>query len=823
MRKPAFLLHPAVFLISAVGIAYQIALMRIFSITQWHHFAYMIISIAMLGFGASGTALTLIKSRIAGREQAVFFAAALAMAISLRACYDLSQRIPFETFHLVSQPDQLIHLFLLYIVLAVPFFLVSTCLALAFFIHPRAVGRVYFVNLIGSGAGALLVVGLLYHFLPEQLPNLLSYPALLAAGLLIERRYLLGWVAAALAVVAYQFALPTELRLSEYKILSYLKQLPDAEIVATARSPLSKVEAVTSGRIRETPGQISNYPMHERGPLPEQAGLVFDAGSMSVINRFDGSLERMAYLDYVTPALPYHLLDRPRVLVIGAGGGTDVLMALLHGARHVTAVEVDPSVFPLIRDRFAEFSGRLYERADVTPLQAEGRGYLQSSAATYDLIQIALLDSFNAAASGVYALSESYLYTREAVELYIRHLTDDGILAVTRWLKTPPRDAIKMFATLVEAAERAGIEDPGRHLAFIRSWNTGTLLISRSPLTPEQVESIRRFSRSRWFDISYYPGIEADEVNRYIELEEELYHRAALAILSGERERFYDRYLFHVRPATDDRPHFFQFFRWNTLHKLIRDMGLEWVPFMEWGYIALLATIVQGGVVSFIFILLPLIVLRRDPAGRGARGPVFLYFACLGLGFMFLEIAFIQKFMLFLNYPIYAVAVVLTAFLVFSGVGSFLADRWRSHRSRLVAGAVAGIAAVAMLYNLLLPALFSWGAGWSDGLRIAVSVVLLAPLALCMGVPFPSGLQWVSDRHSAMVPWAWGINGFASVMGASLATFTAIHLGFRLLVLLSLAIYLLAGCTLWRLDRRAADSAVPSMGRGWVPPRDQPQ
>ncbi len=801
-------LYLCIFFISGVGIAYQIALMRIWSIAQWHHFAYMIISIAMLGFGAGGMLLTLCKHRITERRlPSIFFGTLLLLAFSLPICYAVAQLVPFETFHLVTQHDQWAWLLLLYLILCIPFLLVSACITLAFFMRPAHVGRVYFVNLTGSGAGAVAVVGLLFFMSPEQLPYLLSGILLLLAGLLSfsmstrHRAIFVAGLCVALWAWAHSGVVP--IRISEYKVLSYTLQFPDANITANTQSPLSRIDLVRSKQIRETPGQLGNYPFSVRGPLPEQAGIFFDAGAVSAVNRFDGDLDAISYLDYTTPAAPYHMLREPHVLVIGAGGGSDVLMALYHDAHHVTAVEVDPSVFPIIRQELMEFSGGLYEREEVSPVIAEGRGFLKGRGDTYDLIQIALLDAFNAAASGVYALSESYLYTREAIELYLSHLNETGILAITRWLKTPPRDVIKMFATLAEAAEAYGIEHPEKNLALIRSWNAATLLLSRTPWTEDQITALRSFCETRGFDIDWIPGIQPDEVNRFTILEEPIYYTSAHAILSDKRSEFYDEYLFDVRPATDNRPYFFQFFKWNTLGTLIRDMGFTWVPFVEWGYIALLATIVQGAIAGILLILIPLLVLNRHAETKGVRRWVVAYFASLGLAFMFLEIAFIQRFMLFLAYPIYAVAVVLASFLFFSGFGSFLADRWVGNRQHLMRYAVTGILLLTILYVFLLPPLFQAFAGWSDAARATLSVFIIAPLAFCMGIPFPCGLQHISDRRPAMLPWAWGINGVASVMGASLATLIAIHFGFRVLLWIAAGIYLLAIPCLYKLHKKA--------------------
>jgi len=548
--------------------------------------------------------------------------------------------------------------------------------------------------------------------------------------------------------------------------------------------------------IRVTPGEISHAPNRKQGPLPKQVGLFFDGGSQSVVNQFDGDFEPFSYLDNVTSALPYHLLEKPNVLVIGAGGGTDVLNALYHKAKEVTAVEVDPKVFPLIEKQFNDFSGHLYERADVIPVVAEGRGYLQSSKKQYDLIQIALLDSFTASASGVYALNENYLYTLEAVELYLKRLTPNGVLAITRWVKAPARDLIKMFATLVEACEKSGIQNASEHLAFIRSWNTGTILVSRSPISLKQIEKIREFAKSRQFDLSYIPGIQKEELNRYTILEEPIYYEAALAIMSPQRESFYRNYLFYVRPATDESPYFFRFFKWQSLPRLFQGMGTEWMPFVEWGMLTLLATLVQAALVSVVLILLPLIVFGRKSTVKRVKRWVVSYFAGLGLAYMFLEIAFIQKCMLFLAYPIYAVAVVLTAFLVFSGWGSFFADLYQGNKTRLVGGAVLAIAVLTLLYIFFLPNLFNLFSDRSDLEKIGISLVFLAPLAFFMGIPFPTGLQLISNKHEPLIPWAWGINGCASVMGALLATFIAVYFGFTLLVLLAVLIYVLSSFVL---------------------------
>jgi hypothetical protein len=790
----------SVFLLSAVGLAYEIALTRILSMAQWSHCAYMAISVAMLGFGAAGTAVALVRHRIREREREVFPWVVAAVGPGVSGSYALSQAIPFEAFELVSQPVQSAYLGGLYLVLAVPFFLVSAAVALAFLVRPDRVGRVYFAGMTGSGFGAAGVVSLLYVLPAARVPLLLSLLPLGLLPFLCCGRRVRGWcVGGGLAILCTVLGC-VPVRVSSYKGLSYALQYPDAEVVAHAYSPLSDITAVASSRIRETPGQISNYPMETLGPLPPQIGLFFDGAGPSVVNRFAGSFTEVSFLDYVTAALPYRLLESPRTLVIGGGGGSDVLMALMHGADGLTVVEVDPRVFAVVNDELGSFSGALYRRSDVTSVVADGRQYLAATEESYDLVHVALLDSFNATAAGVHALGESYLYTVEAFEAVLNRLSPGGLVAVTRWLTHPPRDAVKLLATLVAACEAAGL-DPGGRLAFIRSWNTGTLLMAREPWSEEQRAAIRAFCQERRFDLCYLPGLEPEEANRYTMLDEPYYYLAARSLLSSERDQYFRDSLFHVRPATDDKPHFFRFFKWAALPRLVRGMGTEWVPFVEWGYLALALTLAQALVLSVALILLPLVFTRSRPLGNSSSRAALRYFGLIGLGYMCLEIAFIQKFMLLLAYPVLAVGVVLSAFLLFSGCGSFVCDWAQASGRPLVRFALGWVGGLAVAYLFLLPWLFEVAAGCSLGLRVALSLALLGPLAFCMGFPFPYGLQKVADRMPGLIPWAWGVNGCASVVGAVLATWMAVHVGFSGVIVLALLLYAAAGMALPRLER----------------------
>ena len=517
-----------------------------------------------------------------------------------------------------------------------------------------------------------------------------------------------------------------------------------------------------------------------------------DADGMSAITRYDGNPESIAYLADVTAALPYQLLDEPDVLVLGAGGGSDVLLALYHDAARVDAVELNPQMSAFVAEVFADFAGRVYDDPRVTVHTAEARGFAAQNDRLYDLIQIGLLDSFAAAGSGVQALNESYLYTVEALSEYIGDLEDGGLLAITRWIKSPPRDNLKLAAIAIEAIERSGA-DPARHLAVIRSWNTVTLMVRNGEFSSDDIGVIREFARSRSFDTVYFPGIDSRDANRFNLLDRPWLFEGIQAMLGDGADAWFSDYKYFIEPATDDRPYFSHFFKWRSLAEVLALRGAGGAGLIEWAYLIVVATLVQAVVVGGLLILLPLATMSRTWTGGLRYGS---YFFLLGLAFLFVEIAFIQKFTLFLSHPLYSVAVVLASFLVFAAAGSAYSAGMRSaavaRAFRPVTIAVAGVVGVAIVYLFALPPLFAWLIGVTDSLRILLSVVLIAPLAFCMGMPFPLGLRQVAEDAPDFVPWAWGINGFASVISAVLATLLAIHFGFTVVIALALLLYVAA-------------------------------
>ena len=792
---PSLALGLALALVSAAALAYEILLTRLFSIIQWHHFAYMMISVALLGYGAAGTAVTLLRDRLERRFFGTFAAAATAFGITATVCFLCAQAVPFNALEFLWDRKQPLWLAAIYLMLFVPFFFAAVCVCICFTRYPDRAHRIYSFDILGAAAGSLGVILALYALPPMTVLGCVSAVALLAAAIALANAgsgllALVPVLVAAGTVGLVQTTAGT-LRMSPYKQLSQTVETIGARIVGERSSPLGLVTVVESPEapLRYAPGLSLNAATEP----PPQLGVFTDGEGMSALNRFDGRRETLAYLDDLTSALAYHLKSQPRVLVLGAGAGADVLQAIYHGAPRIDAAELDPQVIDLVQHEFAAFSGRPYSRPEVTVHVGEARGFVARSRDRYDLIQIGLLDSFGASSAGLYALSENYLYTVEALRVYLARLAPGGVLSITRWVNLPPRDTLKLFATAVAALESSGVAEPGSRLALIRGWKTATLVIKNGTYSGDEIERLREFCRQRSFDLAWYPGMAAAEADRYHKLDRPYFYEGAVALLGAQREEFFERYKFDLRPATDDRPYFFHFFRWKTLPELLRLRERGGLPLLEWGYPLLVATLVQALVLGAVLILLPLRRLRRVSAQKaGPSKRTAAYFAALGTGFMFIEIAFIQKFILFLSHPLYAIAVVLFAFLLSAGLGSALSSRLKSESGRRlppIAWPVLGIVLLCAAYLAVLPAATDALVRLPDAARIAAALLLILPLGLCMGMPFPLGLEALSRSAPHAVPWAWGMNACTSVVGAILATLLAIHLGFTGVILIAIGFY----------------------------------
>jgi len=793
--RPPFI---SITLLSALSLAYEILLMRLFSIIQWHHFAYMIISLALLGYGFSGIVLALLQTALRPRFNQSYPLAMLLFSLSALGCFLLAQQLPFNAEELLWDRNQLVYLLTLFVLLALPFFFAASAICLALMHYPHAVARIYAVDLLGAGLGSMGIVVLLFALRPLTALTALVLLGLLTVGIAVwelqlPARYRYS-VFMLLLAIPLGFAAPSlSLQLSPYKGLSQLLRISGTRIIHEVSSPLGLIDVVQSTAIplRHAPG-LSLTATTE--PLP-QLGVFTDGDNMTVITRQATQPEQLAYLDQQTSALPYHLQPHPHVLILGAGTGTDILQAGYHHPARIDAVEINPQLIALVRHTYADFSGQLYAtpQTNLHLHLDEARDFLVRQPTRYDLIQLALLDAFNASSSGLYALNESYLYTTQALQLYLSRLNDNGYVAITRWITLPPRDTPKLFATAVAVLKAQQLPDIEQRLVLIRSWQTSTLLIKNGRFSQAELDALVAFCRARAFDIAYMPGITAAQANRYNILREPDFYLAAQALLGAQADTFIARYKFNIAPASDDRPFFHQFFKWSSLPEILALRHQGGMPLLEWGYLVLVFTLGIALGVGVVLMLAPLWLLARQHSNSTVGKPRLIgYFFTLGLAFLFIEIGFIQKFILFLAHPIYAVAIVLTAFLLCSGLGSRVASHLLARRQpkHIVITAVGGIAVLCGVYLIILPSLFAALAAAPILLKMLLSLLLIAPLAVCMGMPFPVALHSVAKHAASYVPWAWGINGFASVISAVLATLLAIHCGFSVVILLAVLLYL---------------------------------
>jgi hypothetical protein len=800
--------------LSAATLAYEIVLTRLFSIAHGYHFAFLAISLALLGFGASGTALALRPQWSRGITEGRLARLALLGSLSLLGGYLAANFVPFDPYRIASERVQFFFLAAYLLALAAPFFLVGLVPGLALTAWPDRAGRLYAATLIGSALGCLLALAALSWASGPRAVVLAALVAACAALAFARSRgrpaarhgdaFAVIVVLVPLALLAWQMPAFLDLRLSAYKPLSQLLNYPGTRVIHRDSSPLSQVDVVESRTVRSAPGLSLTY----QGRLPQQLGVVIDGDTVLALTSRDSLTP--AFLDALPTSLAYRLRPRPRLLIFEPGGGLDVLLALEKRARSVVAVEEDPSVVDLIASRFSPRAGRVYGDPRVRVVRASPRAYLARAGRPFDVVELALSENFRAVTAGAFSLTESYLLTREGFRALLARLAPDGLLVVHRWLQLPPTEELRAAGLVAQALGDEGAS-PRRSLAALRSFSTMLVLAKREGFSGPEIAAIRAFARERRFDLVYHPGIRQRDANRFNVLRHDPYFPSFRRLLA-DPVRFYDDYDYDVVPPTDDRPFFFHFFKWEQTPDVLRLLGKTWQPFGGAGYLIVLALLLLVAILSLVLVAVPAaIMLRGRQWARGVRGEwlsTSVYFGGLGLGFLLVEVALVQRFILFLEQPAYSFAVVLFGLLLFSGFGSALSARmpWRATLAALVVAI--------FLYPWLLSTTFSALLPEGFAVRVVVALLVLAPLGLLMGVPFPRGLASLGRSTPSWLPLAWGVNGFASVIGAVLAAVIALSWGFGSVFLASALSYLLALTVLsrqgWKrplLERQVSNAA----------------
>ncbi|MGH9493047.1 MAG: hypothetical protein ACRD2K_06070 [Terriglobales bacterium] len=763
--------------VSSSTLLLELAATRLFSVILFYHFAFLAISVALLGLGAGGVFAYVRRERLARRGTRALAARLCALnAVVIVAVLEAVLHLPIS---LDVSRGNFLKLTVLYLVTAVPFFLTGLLFSVVYARESGRIGQLYGADLAGGALACLAVVPLLNL---AGGPNAILISALgmaVASAIWAEGR---NGRAAGLALAVLLAALAGANHSGRLIDVVYAKGLRrDPSWVEFARwNAISRVEVNRIGDAKY---------------------VVIDADATTAIMNLDPHLARGSkewnQLMPAAPAVANVLRPQGDYAIIGPGGGVDVLRAVAGGSRNVTAIEINPLIATTVmRERYADYANHLYQIPEVKLHVADGRSWIRNSNAKYDVIQMTLVDTWASTAAGAFALSENNLYTVEAFNEYFDHLKPDGILAITRWEFKEPREALRVVSQAMEALRRLGMEDARRHFIVVsdgpldEDGRPVTVLAKKSPFTSEEERTLREHMvANRNLDPLFLPSWlgtdRPDSPPSYVPGR----HSFAVFIEAGDPRSFAGGYPYEVAPVTDDAPFFFFTMKTGTVLGNIfagTGRGIDWKNNLGVAVLGMLLVISLAAVLGFL--VLP---LALQPGARGPGTWPLLYFVAVGLGYILVEVAFIQRFVLFLGHPTYALTVVVFLLLLSSGAGSLTARHWLGD-ARRVRWVLAGITAGLLALVFLLPrALAAWIGIPFPG-KLLVSALLLIPVGFAMGMPFPTGLRQLAERGQGGVEWAWAMNAGASVLGSALAMAIAIHFGIGATLAVGAAAYLVA-------------------------------
>lgn len=738
----------------------ELSLTRIFSVIFFYHSAFLAISIALFGLGVGGVLSYFVGNRLQTLGR-VAVANAFAVVGTLAVILKLSRDTGFW------------HLALVYFAAAVPFVFSGLIISVAIAETVSRVDCVYFADLFGAAAGCLLLIPLLNA---AGGPGTVLCAAVLFAASSAVWYGLVGAVLGRVMGVVLALALVALIAYNAragFIDLDYAKGRELVNEVFVRWNSFSRISVTEDRQKNRT--------------------IVIDGDATTGIARFD--FERLGadeskQLRLQGPGFPYLMRPGAKTLIIGSGGGWDVARALTGGSKDVTGVEINPLIAnTIMRDRHPDWSNRLYFRPEVRVFVEDGRSYVRRSREKYQVLQATLVDTWASTAAGAFALSENNLYTTEAFHDYLRHLTDDGILAFTRWGFEPPRESLRLLSLAAEALAALGEKDAALHVIVVREggrkaldgWGAlDTVLVSRRPFTAADLARARAAIAEAGFEKIYLPGDGPD--NEFGRL-----------LLATNRRDFFRTYRFDVSPVTDDRPFFFYTVQPGDLWAIRSGAGGERADFKVNRAVESLFQILTVSLLAIAITLLlpPVLLASRLPAERGVR-PFLLYFVCLGAGYILVQVGLIQKLIVFLGRPTYALTVVIYTMLVSSGLGSYFSRRVIRGEDRRLRVTLLVTSAIVGSMALVVGPFAAAGVGWPLAVRAILAALLVFPAGFLMGMPFPSGLTRLEKWHPPAVRWAWSLNAAASVLGSTLAVFFSIYLGLSATLLMGAVFYLCA-------------------------------
>ncbi len=767
----------------------EVSLTRIFSYAISYHFAYLTIATAMLGFGSAGSLLTAFPGLWRTVERRLVWTSALA-ALAVVATLAFSSVVRFDPTSIGTSVSVMSRLVLYYAVVVVPFALAGLTVATVLSTYPRAVGRLYALDLLGAALGCAVAVPMMWWL---QTPAAVVLGALALAGAAIVfagaevRLRQAAWTAAVLtAIVGILTVRFGPFPPSPGRFLGQYLALPGIRHLFAQWTPLSRVDAV--GRERSEDSWKGSYAtagvsptFHGRGPEYRMVG--YDGGSFAVMYEYHLGTTDLDFFRHHVMAAPYQLLHHPETLIIGLGGGADALAGIANGAGPMTGIELNPVTVKLGTDTYRDFNGGLFRSDRLHVVNAEARHYTEANRTRrFDLVVLNGIDTLSALSSGAYVLAESYLYTVEAFTRYLTLLKPDGIYALYAFdnfgLAGPTLMALRFASTIRAALLTLGAPDPKRQVVVLAGAGDTPLvatLVKRTPYTADDLAALDRFAAAEGFTFWQRPDRLVDQqVGRF------------LWMTDAEREHFLAAHYLKLTPVTDDTPFFFNFYKWKSV-LVPRADDPHTTP--STGQHMLVVMLVEAVVIAVVMIFGPLYWV-----GGGARAsPTYMlmgYFAALGFGFILLEVGLMQRFVLMLGFPTYSLSVVLCTLLLATGAGSALSTRLADQPARAVLASAAALALVVLLEVFALPPLFAVVLDRPLAFRIAISVAALFPVGMLLGMFFPLGIRVVDRLDHRLVPWAWAVNGCTTVVGTVLAAMLGMSIGFTAVMIAAAALYL---------------------------------
>ena len=844
-NRPSALQYLAIGLVAGAIIALQICVMRIFAVGSWAHFGSLVVSLAMLGFGVSSVVIYLRRDWFERRWRLAAGGALALFGPLLVATNLAAQQVPFNAIFLVSDPAQKWRLLANFILYFLPFLAGALFLGTVFLIRQKIFGRVYFADMTGSGLSALAVLGGMYVLPPE---NLVVVPlALWSLGGVFwfagigDRRGAAGQAGLAAAVVAGSFLLPgilgiPALAVSQYKGVSYARNYPDATRIYRDVSPFGDLQIYSSSYMHFAPGLSDNAAFNLPDvPADAYLAMFIDGDGPEGIMR-DLPPSQTAYFRYLPMFYPYLIKAAPDTFVVQFGGGISTMVALRSGSKSVTVAESNPEVLEAYRDpQLRAFTGDILHRASVRVVPYEGRLFLAAEPKRYDVVDLSLANSVGLSNPGGFAIVEKYAYTREALTTYMRALRDGGVLSVTLWNKEePPKSVLKFYATVADAARTIDGNIADDFFVASTYLATTTVLYKRGGFTTDEIAKLRQYTRAMSFDEIYYPGFAFDRSQSASVLDD---YRASIfgalaadepvpanddgatappgdatdqagpdsgplpattlgrlvwnALVHGGFDEIARQYVFDTHALTNDQPYFAGYVKPADLFRALDRLDTLQD---DWGYLLIWATLVIAALAGVTLIVIPVIfgwriVFSRSPGKLGT----LLYFACLGLGYITVEVGLISRFIVALGNATISATVLITGMLVFSGIGSLASERILGAARTVLPGLLLVIGLILFGYTLWLDLVLGWLGTYPYAVRVLLCLALIAPPAFLMGFPMPTAMTSLARLgKSDMFVWAWGINGSFSVVGAAAVPLIATTLGLDAVLQSSAAAYLIA-------------------------------